>query len=132
MDPPAAPRPKNNILWEILVLLVYCCYTTFEAIYKLLVSSPRSKNLKGEIALITGAGHGIGRELALQLAQKDGVKIVCWDINDKSAEETALEISKNGGTAWAFKCDVSNRDQVAKVAKMTRYTPKLKKKIKLN
>jgi len=43
----------------------------------------KPKNLSGKIALVTGAGHGIGREIALELARK-GVKLVLWDINKVS------------------------------------------------
>ncbi len=69
---------------------------------------------------MTNLGHGIGQALALQLADL-GAKVVCWDINEQSAEETALQIGSDGGTAWAYHCDVSDRDQVAEVAKQTRY-----------
>ena len=41
---------------------------------------PKPKNISGKVALVTGAGHGIGREIALELARK-GAKLVLWDIN---------------------------------------------------
>lgn len=45
---------------------------------------------------MTGAGHGIGRELALRYASEGSV-LVLWDINEKNNEETARLINKNGG-----------------------------------
>lgn len=42
---------------------------------------PKSKkNIKGEIVLITGAGHGLGKEIAIRLAEMEPV-LVLWDIN---------------------------------------------------
>ena len=45
---------------------------------------------------MTGAGHGIGREIALQYASQ-GAKLVLWDVNERGNEETAKMIIKNGG-----------------------------------
>ena len=112
------PSSCNNFLLETLNLIIYCILSTFESICKLL-KSPKGKSLNGEVAIVTGAGHGIGRELCYQLAS-EGVKIVCWDINEATAEDTASEIRNGGGQAWAFKCDVSKKEDVAEAAKKTR------------
>lgn len=45
---------------------------------------------------ITGAGHGIGRELAIQLSSM-GCIIICWDNDVESNRSTMREVSKNGG-----------------------------------
>ena len=58
--------------------------------------------LKDKVALITGAGSGIGRQTALLFAQ-EGAKLACVDVNEKAAQETAGMI--NG--AIAVKADVS-------------------------
>lgn len=44
---------------------------------------------------VTGAGHGIGKELALQFASK-GATVVCWDINKKGNEQTVKDIAEIG------------------------------------
>ncbi|CAG5103734.1 Oidioi.mRNA.OKI2018_I69.chr1.g911.t1.cds [Oikopleura dioica] len=77
--------------------------------------SPR-KSLDGEVALVTGAGSGLGAGVSKQLAAK-GVTVICWDVNVKGNIETVNEINNSGGKAFAFKCDVSNREEVYAVAK---------------
>jgi len=58
--------------------------------------------LKDKVALITGAGSGIGRQTALLFA-KEGAQVACVDVNEKAAHETAGMIKG----ALAFKADVS-------------------------
>jgi NAD(P)-dependent dehydrogenase (short-subunit alcohol dehydrogenase family) len=62
--------------------------------------------LKDEVALITGAGSGIGRESALLFAA-EGAAVVAVDVNLPAAEETAATIQRSGGKAVAVKADVS-------------------------
>ncbi|XP_029048367.2 short-chain dehydrogenase/reductase family 16C member 6-like isoform X1 [Osmia bicornis bicornis] len=98
----------------LLLLLKILCYIV-EATYRLFVPV-EEKSVLGEIVLVTGAGHGIGKELALKYAAL-GATVVCWDLNQQGNEETVNEINKLGATkAYAYKCDVSNREEVFKVA----------------
>ena len=62
--------------------------------------------LQGKVALITGAGSGIGRQSAL-LFSREGASILAVDLNDQAAADTAAEIKKSGGKARSFKADVS-------------------------
>lgn len=74
--------------------------------------------LNNKVAIITGAGGGIGRESALLFAS-EGCKVLCADINDKAGQETTKEINKLFGADMAifFHCDVSKAaDQEAMVA----------------
>ena len=64
-----------------------------------------------KVAVVTGAGQGIGRSVALRLA-KDGFRIGSLDFNADSAQETVNLIAKAGGEAVAVVVDVANRDQV--------------------
>lgn len=64
--------------------------------------------LTGKVALVTGAGKGIGREIALTLAKNGATVIVNYNGSKAGAEETVEEIRKNGGSAEAMQCNVSD------------------------
>jgi meso-butanediol dehydrogenase / (S,S)-butanediol dehydrogenase / diacetyl reductase len=65
--------------------------------------------LADKVALITGAGSGIGRGSALLFA-KEGARIAVVDIDEESAAETARQINGQGGEAIAIRADVSSSD----------------------
>lgn len=107
------------VVADVLLLLLKIFYFIGDAIYRLFVPT-KEKDVKGEIVLVTGAGHGIGKELALKYASL-GATVVCWDLNQETNQETVAEIKKLGGTsAYAYKCDVANREEVFKVAERVR------------
>jgi NAD(P)-dependent dehydrogenase (short-subunit alcohol dehydrogenase family) len=62
--------------------------------------------LSGKTAIITGAGNGIGRAIAVTFA-KAGAAVTCLDIKTAAAEEIASTIQQAGGRALAVGCDVS-------------------------
>ncbi|WP_405489706.1 SDR family NAD(P)-dependent oxidoreductase [Nocardia sp. NBC_00511] len=66
-------------------------------------------------AVVTGAGSGIGRAFALELARRGG-RVVCSDIDADRARETAELVSGAGGKAFDTVCDVSSLEQVAALA----------------
>jgi 3-oxoacyl-[acyl-carrier protein] reductase len=75
--------------------------------------------LDGKVAIVTGAGGGIGREHALALA-KEGAKIVAVTRKDLANLETTIkEIEKLGGVAKAFQADVSIEKDALKIAEAT-------------
>ncbi|XP_037819313.1 estradiol 17-beta-dehydrogenase 11 [Lucilia sericata] len=68
----------------------------------------KEKDVAGKVALVTGGGSGLGREIALELARK-GCKIAVVDVNSKGCYETVDMISKiPHGVAKAYKTDVSS------------------------
>jgi 3-oxoacyl-[acyl-carrier protein] reductase len=73
-------------------------------------------SLEGKKALVTGAGRGIGREIALQLAGA-GCDVAVCDIDQSSADETAAMITEKGRSSLAMACDVSSADSVAAMFK---------------
>lgn len=77
------------------------------------------RSLNGRCAVVTGAGSGMGRAIALRLAE-DGAKIAIWDINGEGAAETAKMIEDNGGTALALTVDCSDRAAIEVAATDTR------------
>ena len=68
-------------------------------------------SINGKVALVTGAGQGIGRGIALRLA-KDGGDIAIVDLNDEKMKAVADEVKALGRKATTFKADVSKRDEV--------------------
>lgn len=69
-------------------------------------------SLEGKVAIITGAGQGIGLAIA-QLYAKYGAAVAMVDVSDKCVEE-AGKICELGTKAQAFKCDVTSEDDVKK------------------
>ena len=70
-------------------------------------------NLEGRKALITGAGRGIGRVLAISLAQT-GCDVAILEKNIEDARNVVEEIKKIGKKAAAFQVDVTKKDEVEK------------------
>lgn len=68
-------------------------------------------DLSGKIALVTGAGRGIGRQIALTLAGYGATVIVNYNGSKEKAEETVKEIEENGGQAEAIQCSVADFSQ---------------------
>ncbi len=71
----------------------------------------------GQVAVVTGAGRGIGAATALLLAQ-EGAKVVVWDRDDGPAREITKAIEALGGEAMALTGSVSSRTDVETVTKL--------------
>jgi short-subunit dehydrogenase len=70
-------------------------------------------------AVVTGAGSGIGRAFALEIAERGG-KVVCVDIDETRADETVALIEReHPGAAYAFRCDVARRADVEVLARFS-------------
>ena len=72
--------------------------------------------LKGKVAIITGAGMGMGREAAILFAS-EGAKVVVFDLDKKAGRETVKLIEKARGKAIFVQGDVSKEDDVKKAVK---------------
>lgn len=106
------------VITELIALIISVIYYSLLSLYRLIVPV-QLKSVKGEIVLITGAGHGIGKQLAIDYA-KEGAIVVCWDINPESNASTVKEIKEEIGEkakVYAYKCNVANREEVLEVAK---------------
>ncbi len=71
-------------------------------------------SLKSKKAVVTGAGSGIGRAIAITLA-KQGAEVHVVDLNQQQSDETVEQIKLNAGTAFAHVCDVSDQQAVLTV-----------------
>jgi len=85
--------------------------------------------LEGRVAIVTGASRGIGREIALKLAEKGAKVVVHYSSNQAAAEEVASLINnkssssgKNGVRAIVCKADVAEPSQVAQLFDMGEHT----------
>ena len=64
--------------------------------------------LQEKVAIITGAGNGIGKAMALKFA-KEGAMVIIADIDEEKARQVADEINGLGGIGMALRVDVSKR-----------------------
>jgi 2-deoxy-D-gluconate 3-dehydrogenase len=76
-----------------------------------IILSNFSVDLDGKIAVVTGAGSGIGRASSIALA-KSGAKVAILDISSDMLQETKEQISEFGGEAIAYICDVSKVSEI--------------------
>ncbi|XP_077472230.1 short chain dehydrogenase/reductase family 16C, member 5a isoform X1 [Stigmatopora argus] len=95
-------------IWYNVEALIYC------------VIPKRRKNVSGEVVLITGAGGGIGRLMALEFAAL-GTTVVLWDINQEGVKETARLAKENGAVrVHHYLCDCSDKNDVYRVADLVK------------
>nr|BAA18962.1 reductase [Colletotrichum lagenaria] len=74
-----------------------------------------SASLMGKVALVTGAGRGIGREMAMELGRRGAKVIVNYANSAETAEEVVQAIKKSGSDAASIKANVSDVDQIVKM-----------------
>lgn len=71
-----------------------------------------NNRLKNQTCIVTGANSGIGRAVAMAMARDGANVVVNYVFGDESAQQVVDEIAQMGGTAIAYKADVSKEDQV--------------------
>jgi NAD(P)-dependent dehydrogenase (short-subunit alcohol dehydrogenase family) len=78
-------------------------------------------NLTDKVALVTGAGSGIGRAVAVRLAAA-GAKVIVADFNEDAGARTCAELKKSGAEAAWRLTDVSKNDEVQELVAFTTRT----------
>lgn len=99
----------EKIIFEVIKVVVLFVPTLLVDWYKILLG--KKKSVKGQIALVTGGGNGLGKALCMRLA-KEGCHVAVADIDVIAAERTADEIRKLGNKSQAFKVDVGEQRSV--------------------
>lgn len=75
-------------------------------------------SLDGKVAIVTGAGSGIGEAISLELARR-GAQVIIADINEDAAKRFATAIADNGGQATASRLDVSQEQDITRLVQDT-------------
>jgi len=105
-------------LWELLTIFGLAVVVYAEKLFRLVVPRPL-KSLEGEVILLTGAGNGIGKQIAFQLANV-GATLICWDNEGPANERTVAELKKKGTKAYSYTVDISDRETIRKAAAKVR------------
>jgi 3-oxoacyl-[acyl-carrier protein] reductase len=79
--------------------------------------------LAGKVALVTGAGRGIGREIALRLARDGASLVVHYSGSEAGAAETVATIREGGGEAVAYRADIARRLEVQALFEQVDHAP---------
>ncbi|XP_051531240.1 short-chain dehydrogenase/reductase 3-like [Myxocyprinus asiaticus] len=106
-------------LGSVVLLPIQILYYVVRATVCWFLPSKR-RDLTGEVVLITGGGRGIGRHLAREFAKRGAKKLILWGRTEKCLQEACEEIALMGTECHYFVCDVANREDVYKQAKVVR------------
>ena len=113
-----------HIVLDLVFLLVKALFHALWGALKAMLPrcSVQLPDFSSDVCLVTGAGQGLGRLLALKYAEC-GATMVLWDINEEAVGRVADEIREMGSEVFPYVCDVSKRTEVYRVAEQVRSTP---------
>ncbi|XP_076168927.1 17-beta-hydroxysteroid dehydrogenase 13 isoform X3 [Ptiloglossa arizonensis] len=98
------------LILDLVTLLTGIFFAILIALYRTF-RPPPLKSLHGEVAMVVGAGRGIGRELAIHLCQL-GVSVACVDINAENCNVTVQKASQGLEIARTYICNVTNKNEL--------------------
>lgn len=100
---------------HLLKALFFFFWDSFKAVLSPCRRRGSHTDYGDEICLVTGAAQGLGKQLALEFAERNAV-LVLWDIQEEKLREVATEIEEMGGKAYPYVCDCSSRENIFAVA----------------
>ncbi|XP_068626719.1 epidermal retinol dehydrogenase 2-like isoform X2 [Battus philenor] len=103
---------------DVVWVVVNTNYAILQAIYGFF-NPPQLKSLHLETALIIGSGRGVGRQIAIQLADQ-GAIVLCVDKNVTNNEDTVKYIKSRGGTAYIYECDIIRKENVTTMSEQVK------------
>ncbi|XP_065095575.1 17-beta-hydroxysteroid dehydrogenase 13-like isoform X2 [Ochlerotatus camptorhynchus] len=98
------------LVWDFCIIVVFFTMQMLRSLYQM-IRLPKRKSVAGEIVAIFGTSRGVGRDLALQLAEL-GAKVACVDINSTENDMLVKTINGSGYIAHAFECDLTNKNDI--------------------
>ena len=102
-------------LFHLLRAVFFLFWDGLKALLSLFRRRQHKADYGEEICLITGAAQGLGKQLALEFAQRNAV-LVLWDIQEEKLKTVADEIKEMGNEVFPYVCDCSSRETVYRVA----------------
>ncbi|XP_054156754.1 epidermal retinol dehydrogenase 2-like [Oppia nitens] len=108
-----------DIVTDFIVLLVKIIGAYIEFAISLVINKPK-KSIRNQVVVITGSGHGLGREMAM-ICAKLGAKLALIDINKDNNDHVVDEIRETGGQALGYCCDITSEESIAETAKQIQW-----------
>lgn len=102
-------------VFHLLKALFFLFWDGFKAVLSPFRRRRSQIDYGDEICLITGAAQGLGKQLALEFAERNAV-LVLWDIQEEKLKAVASEIEEMGKKVYMYVCDCSRREDIYKVA----------------
>ena len=105
-----------TVLWFVGYLILLPFINCLRLLFRRRGKRP---DFSADIALVTGAAQGLGREIAFKLAEC-GATLVLWDINEEKVRSVCNELKVLGGEAFAYRVDCSKREEIYAAADRVR------------
>lgn len=102
------------LIFDVAWVMVNAVCAVLQACYELF-RPPPMKSVRLETVLVIGSGRGVGREIAIQLADL-GAIVLCVDQNKVTNEDTVNVIKRRGGSAALYTCDITKKENVQALA----------------
>ncbi|CAG4986482.1 unnamed protein product [Parnassius apollo] len=106
------------LMVDVVWVVVNTNYAILQAVYGFF-NPPPLKSVKLETALVIGSGRGVGRQIAIQLAEL-GAIVLCVDKNVANNEETVKMIKSKGGKVYIYECDIIKRENVTAMSEQVK------------